>query len=181
VNVTLELSEFSSLSLAEARNQIKFCNSYTRLPALIDLAMSVEFDDWLTLVGENWQDCDNIAQHIDKLCDLTPFGDVADQPSRSRHLLMNVRERGLLDALPESVIVYRGCYHGNKWGWCWTLDRCVAEKFPSLHRYKQDGQALLVKAKIQRDKIIAYKGDREEQEIICYRPAHISTSHIKTF
>ena len=179
MNATVDLDEFSSLSLAEAREQIKFCNSYTRLPALIDLAMSVEFDDWLTLMGENWEDCDNIAQHIDELCVLTPFGDVADQPSLSRHLLMNARERELLDALPASVFVYRGCYHSNKWGWCWTLDKGVAEKFPSLNRYKQDGQALLVKAKIQRDKIIAFKGDRGEQEIICCRPTHISTRHIR--
>ena len=136
------------------------------------------FDDWLRLLGEEWQCCDNISQNIEGLLNESPFCDLLDDPLEHRHLMMTEQENALLQALPESVVVYRGCYQSNKWGWCWTLDRSVAEKFPAQHRYKQDGQPLLVKARIERDKILAYKGDRNEQEIICYRPKHISTSHI---
>ena len=92
---------------------------------------------------------------------------------------MTAKERKVYAALPDKVTVYRGCYKDNKWGLSWSLDRDVAAKFPRLHRYKQDGQPILVRAIADKAYIAAVKLDREESEIITSRPRHVSTSHLK--
>lgn len=55
------------LTLQDATRAIKGCNSYSRLPAIIDLAHQMEERDWLMLLGDNWDICDNIAQNAEDL------------------------------------------------------------------------------------------------------------------
>ena len=95
------------------------------------------------------------------------------------YLLSNSIFGQALDILPDEIIVYRGCYQHNKRGLCWTLDRAIAEQFPSYLRYKQEGQPLLVKGRVKKTDVIAFKGGREEAEIISEKVKIISTSHIK--
>lgn len=167
--------------LGAARACLTYANSYTRLPTLLALwrGGGVEHWDWLALLGEEWSVCDNIGEHADALLEDTPFADLADDPAALRHRFMDADELRQFDALPEVVTIYRGCYAANKWGLSWSLDRAMAERFPTLHRYRQDGQALLVTARIAKDRIIALKGDRGEAEIIAVRPTHISTRHLR--
>lgn len=172
-------AEHRDLSIAEARERLKFSNSYSRLPDLIELAWQVDWADWLTLLGEEWSCCDNIAQCVDVLLEETPLADVVEQPAALRHWLMTEAERAALAALPEVVTLWRGCYRHNKWGLSWSLDREVAARFPFTHRYRHEGeQALLVKATVRRDDILALKLGRNEAEVIAVRPKHVSTSHL---
>lgn len=173
------LADWRILTLGEGRAALRLCNSYNRLPTIIALAPSLEISDWLTILGEEWECCDNIGQFTDDLIWSDPFGCLLDDPEQLRGYLMDSGEQAAFDALPDDLTIYRGCYAINKWGLSWTTDRAIAERFPTLHRYRQDGPSLLVTARVRKADILAVKGGRDEAEIICYRPKHISTQYIR--
>jgi hypothetical protein len=170
----------TEMSLEAARQAIRFCNSYTRLPDIIDLwtFAGLRWDDWLTLLGEEWVDCDNVGEHADTLMEETPLGDLRKDPGARRYL-MSSEEFEAFEALPDEIMIYRGCYASNKWGLSWSLEREIAAGFPMLHRYRQEGQPLLVKANARKSEVLALKLGRDEAEIITDRPRHISTTKIR--
>jgi len=104
------------------------------------------------------------------------FGKRIDAVKRE---MMTLEELAAYDALPESFLIHRGCYVTNKWGLSWSQSREIAEEFPTLGRYRQPGQALLVTARVKKSEVIAIKLDRDENEIVTMGPMHISTRHIK--
>lgn len=171
------MTDPSSVTLSQAREHLRFANSYNRLEKVIELAWLMEADDWCKLLGEEWSTCDNIGRYYDELLD-TPFADTQAEPSVWRDALMTEDERAKFDALPDRLTVFRGCYGFNKWGFSWSLDRDVAARFPFLHRYRQNEQALLVRATVAKRDIVALKHDRQEAEVICWRPKHVATSHL---
>lgn len=173
-------TELKMLSLDEGRDAISRCNSHSRLPTIISIAYLMDADDWLQLLGESWQRCDNISQCRQELEDETPFDFLIQEPIEWRDRMMDDEERAALAALPDIVTIYRGCYANNKNGLSWTLRREVAERFPFHHRYTQEGQPLLIRATIARDQILALKLDRTEQEVIAWRPKIRAISHIRS-
>jgi len=164
----------------ESREVLRHSDSYTRLEHLIGLAWTMDMGDWLGVFGELWSGCENIGAHADELLEETPFGDLADDPGAWREFMMTQAERDYLQALPEVVTVYRGCYVNNKRGLSWSLDVKVAESFPALWRYRQPGQALLLRAEVDQHEIMAVKLDREETEVIALRPKIRSIRHLST-
>lgn len=148
---------------------LKFANSYTRLPILIDLARELPGDEWFRLLGREWQSCDNIGQHISRLRRVPHFHDGRQYPVRE---MMTPKERKTLDAMPNTITVYRGCARGNIRGWSWSLDRTVAAGFPFLNRYKL-AEPLLVTGIIHKRDVLALKMERKEQEIIAPRGVKI--------
>ena len=176
--LTDSVDAHSCLTIAQGREQLKFCDSFTRLPTLIDIAFLMEPPEWLTLLGEEWSSCDNVSQYADELWD-TPFGYLADEPLEQRNYMMTDQQIVALEALPEVVTVFRGCYENNKRGFCWTLDQAIAEKFPTQLRYRQDGQPLLIRATIRRDLILALLHNRNEAEVIAIRPKIQSIRYLR--
>jgi hypothetical protein len=174
-----ELAGFEWLSLAGGRAALRLCNSYDRLCVIIELAGRMNDWDWLTLLGEEWESCDNIAHWLDALWDETPFGELAATPLIWRDAMMTEVERDALADFPETVTIYRGCYAHNKRGLSWTLDRDTAERFPKLQRYRAEGQPLLVRASIHCGQILALKLGRDETEVIAWRPKIQAISHIR--
>lgn len=170
--------DLDTVTLKQARDHLRFANSYNRIGKVLELGWLMEPEDWCRLLGENWSTSDNIGSHFDDLLD-TPFGDTQVEPGLDRHALMTDAELAEFEALPDRLTVYRGCYAFNKWGFSWSLDRDVAAGFPFLHRYRQDDQALLVRATIAKSDVVALKHDRQEAELICWRPKHISTSKLR--
>jgi len=160
----------------QAEEELRFCNSYSRLPTLLEIARQMDERDWLALLGQSWEVCDNVGEHLELLL-ASPFGDRLGGGAITE--MMNADEQAAYDALPSVVTVYRGCYKSNKWGFCWSLDRNVAQRFPTFIRYRQNGQPLLVKAEAKKQDIAAVKLGRNELEIITHRPKHISTSFIR--
>ncbi len=170
-------------AMQAARERLRLCNSYNRLETLIGLAgffdgLILEPSEWLQLLGEEWESCDNIAQWSDALAD-TPFAELADAPDDWRHHMMTPDELEAFEALPQLVTVWRGCYAHNKRGLSWSLDRDVAQRFPLLHRYRHDGQPLLIRAEVAREQILALKLDRQEAEVIAIRPKVRAIGHIR--
>jgi hypothetical protein len=152
----------ASYTYDEAREALRYSDSYTRMGLIMDLLLSMDETDWLRLLGENWCCCDNIAEFQNALeLVLPPHGPVAE--------MMTAAELHSWHELPEAVTVYRGCGAHNIKGICWSLDRGVAEKFPGLNRY-QVAKPLLATATVHREDILAFKQDRDEAEIISFRP-----------
>jgi hypothetical protein len=163
---------------------LRHCNSYNRFPTLLDMEVGIvddegnpSFSTWLKVLGENWSICDNIGMLTAELEETLSLNGRLNTPCPE---MMDEEEQAAYDALPDSVVIYRGCYAVNKWGFSWSLSREVAAKFPFLGRYyRRDEQALLVKARVRKANIMAVCLGRGEQEIVTYNPKHISTSHLK--
>lgn len=172
------MMQFTPLTLAQGREHLRFADSYSRLGMMIEVSWAMEESDWMTLLGELWTVCDNIGLMFDDLLD-TPFADTQEEPELWREQMMNSEERAAFEALPDQITVYRGCYQNNKWGLSWSLDREQAARFPFLHRYEQEDQALLVRATVSKSEVVALKVDRGETEVICWRPKHVSTSKLR--
>lgn len=169
----------NQLSYDEANKELAICNSYERLPILLDMTWQLSKTDFVRLLGEWWSSCDNISEYSEELEDLEVFLDMGYYGTL--HEMMTPEEVEAWEALPEIVTIYRGCYDINKWGWSWSLSKDVAKKFPTYHRYRRPGeQALLVTARVSKGRIVAVKLDRGEQEIITWRPKHLSTHRIQT-
>ena len=149
------------MNLEEAREILKWCDSYSRMPKLIEIFEHLEFEDWLVVIGEEWSGCDNIAEHLGDLKGIfiNDFG-----PYRQ---MMNEAENRHYDELPDLVQIYRGCGEHNIHGACWTLDPEVAKQFPFQNRYLQ-ANPLLVTAEVEKEDIVAVKLDREEAEVITF-------------
>lgn len=168
---TLGDEEMEHIDLNEARSIMFYGrNSYDRLPTLIDISPQMNPEEWFSVLGEIWEVCDNISYHVPDLCSLTPFLQLVLTPLAWRDHMMKTNERVALAALPDRVTIYRGCYKHNMDGMSWSLDQQVAAGFPRMNRYRSKGQPLLIKATIARDRILAFKNGRQEQEIIAWLP-----------
>ena len=149
------------MNLEEAQEILGWCDSYGRMPKLIELYEDLEFEDWLIVLGEEWSGCDNIFEFLPELeaiftCDIGPF-----------QQMMNEEENKYYQELPDLVRIYRGCGEHNIRGACWTLDPEVAKQFPFQNRYLQ-ANPLLVTAEVGKDHIVAVKLDRQEAEVITF-------------
>ena len=171
--------EVEYLNFEEAKSMLfRECNSYDRLPTLIDLCSSMNPHQWLSVLGKIWGTCDNITDYKEDLLDTPPFAELTNNPLVWRNHMMTANERAALAKLPPRVTIYRGCYEHNKDGLSWTINRRVAASFPFLHRYRSRGTPLLIKATIPRDQILALNNDREEDEVIALRPEIQSIRHL---
>ena len=136
--------------------------------------MYCESSDWLRELGEQWSGFDNVSAYADELAEAVYMHHHGLEPIEG---MMNETELEGFEQLPEILTVYRGCYALNKWGFCWSLDRAVAERFPYLGRYAGEGRPLLIKGSIPKSEVAALKLDRSEAEIITFtRPKCISIS-----
>ena len=91
--------------------------------------------------------------------------------------MMDEPERAAYRKLPKVVRMFRGCGPRNRKGFCWSLEREVAEKFPSLSRYLQ-AKPMLLTGEVSRDKVIALQLSRDEAEIIC-DPEHVRVVDVR--
>jgi hypothetical protein len=129
----------------------------------------VKEPEWFRTLGEQWSCCDNIS--------LWPRLELVRILMAGRAhwpLMMDDHERARWSSLPAKVTVYRGCGPINRMGFSWSLNRETASRFPTLNRYKQTSP-LLIEASIPRERIVALKLDREEEEAICL----VQAKHIK--
>lgn len=149
-----------AISYNEAMNTLLFCDSYTRLGAILDMVGKLAMDEWLKVLGEEWSTCDNIAAYYSALKKVLP----KNGPVRE---MMDDNECLAFSALPETLTVYRGCGPRNRKGASWTLERDVAVKFPFFSRYEVESP-LLISATVEKSNVLAFKQGRNESEIITF-------------
>jgi hypothetical protein len=126
--------------------------------------------EWFALLGEMWIMCDNIWRWRSLLKEL-----LQDASRDQLDAMMDAAEREALAKLPAQITVYRGCYKINRSGLSWTLDRAIAERFPTIIRYwRSDDQPLLLTGTVSRERVVLTHG-RGEQEIIAPKVKIIST------
>ena len=65
------------------------------------------------------------------------------------------------------LTVYRGCYDCNRDGLSWSLSERIARGFPTLNRYRREGDVPLILVGKTDPKRAVLKTDRKEQELIC--------------
>jgi hypothetical protein len=120
-------------------------------------------EKWWSVLGNEWQSCDNIHSYQDWLKPLFR------KCRRLRLNMMNRAERATYDSLPELLTVYRGCFTHGKEGMSWSLHREVAEKFPAVTmRVSVEDlpeRPLVCVMHIKKTECI-YLGDRNEKEIV---------------
>ena len=139
---------------------LQYCDSYSRMGTLVDLADELSRDDWHAVLGREWSCCDNIGAYRATLRRLLP----THGPVRP---MMTADEQAAYDALPERITVYRGCDTHNMRGASWSLDRDVARRFPFLMRYRA-ARPLLVTATVLKSRVLALKLDRSETVVITF-------------
>ncbi|EQB12157.1 hypothetical protein [Sphingobium lactosutens] len=172
--------EMEHIGLDEARS-IMFCgcNSYDRLPTLIDISSQMNPEEWFSVLGEFWEVCDNTSYYLPDLCSQTPFLQLVRNPLAWRDHMMTTNERVALADLPECVTIYRGCYIHNMDGLSWSLDQQIAAGFPGMTHNRSKGPPLLIKATITRDQILAFKDGRREAKIIAWLPTIEAVDRLK--
>jgi hypothetical protein len=145
----------------DAIGRLTMADSYSRMGAVLALSRRREF--W-SVLGNEWTICDNIARHAPRLQQLLARRWLFGFPINEAMTQAEVR---FLEKLPATVTVFRGCYAQNADGISWTLERDVAEKFPTLNRYRQQrSQPLLVEGEVEKSNIAFVKLDRNEYEVV---------------
>lgn len=150
------------MNYAEIQEAVKFCDSYTRLPTLME-CYTPGNKDWFLALGENWSVCDNVRDFKEELRQI-----LSNAPANDVHQMMTQEERKALEQLPDRITIYRGCYAWNRDGLSWSLSKDIAEQFTTLNRYQHEGhKPELITATVNKRRCIL-KLDREEQEIISW-------------
>jgi hypothetical protein len=142
--------------------RLMLCDSYSLLPALLEMYWGLwqagRESTGFFLFGKWWSGFDNVSEYLDDLVSVMPEeGPVIE--------MMDAAERAEFEGLPDLVTVYRGAGKVNRWGACWSLDKQVAMSFPGLQRYRQK-YPMLYTAKVPKNRILAIKLDRGEQEVV---------------
>lgn len=152
------------MNRSEAEYRLLRCDSYQRMGCLIDLKEELPPPTWLKLLGQFWSMCDNTWRYVDRILFESPLANI-DGPVRE---MMNDKERGEFQLLPDRLEIFRGCYAGlNEDGICYSLDRKIAADFPMHLQYQvANRRPILLRGLVDKNEIIAYKNDRREREII---------------
>jgi hypothetical protein len=171
----MSLDEASVIAAKMGSHEVMAHLIYEAYPRKGKRYPKLSYEDWLTLVGEEWTRCDRwISSSQQELQEALPhLGPV--------RLMMTADENAAYDALPEVVTIYRGCdaKTASLPGICWSLNKDVANRFPFLGRFRAEKPTLLT-ASVPKHWILAVKLDRDEAEIITFaadvkmiRPAYL--------
>jgi hypothetical protein len=155
-------------TLDQARTYVlRHSNSYSRMGNVLKMGRfgwmgcgPLKYKEWLTLLGEEWTCCDNIRDYL-------PFLRKVLGTNGPLRQMMTLEENEWYDALPDSIICYRGCDQSVLKGASWTLDKEIANSFPFTNRYRS-ASPVVVTARVKKERILAVKLDREEKEIITF-------------
>ena len=170
--ITIDESKESNPYLARLDEELKWANSYSRLPTLLkfwglhnaggvirDTGMRNHF---FRCLGEEWPSCDNIGVagcYLDRVFKRAKRADL--------DAMMTEEELAAFHALPTTIPAYRGAYPINAAGFSYTLDNKAAEKFPTFNRYRISGATpLLITVELPK-RYCVLKLDRNEQEVVC--------------
>jgi hypothetical protein len=145
-------------------------DSYSRMEMVLKLRQRMDYGDWLRLLGENWNGCDNIRDYRLQLKKILG----TNGPLLP---MMTPEDQTAYAALPDVLTVYRGCSAQFLLGASWTLNKELAMKFPTLNRYGVK-DPVLVTATVKKENVLAFNNDRQESEIITFSAKRIGVASI---
>ena len=150
------------MAIAEKKySQIIFLHERPyRLEAFVQITKELSDKEYWSLLASVWTDTENGWQNLPTWRALF----WSKRPGREN--LMDANERFILQNLPETVEIYRGCTDGlNEDGISWTLNRDKAEFF--ANRFGKGG--IVLSKQINKSDIIAVFNGRGEAEVIVNR------------
>ncbi|MCM2371092.1 hypothetical protein [Aporhodopirellula aestuarii] len=136
-----------------------------RLRAFAEITAQIANEDYWRLLAKVYIDSENTGQMLE----LYKIYFASKRPGREH--MMNTDERSFLAKLPSVIPVYRGHTHRKNQGLSWTLDRNIAEWF--ARRF--GGDPVLLIGNVNKEDVIAYFAERNEQEIVV-APEHVTIS-----
>jgi hypothetical protein len=149
-------------------------DSFNRMEAVLGNFDLMDRLAWFAQLGEYWTICDRIAPHRARLREILRGATRAELDAMMTH-----EERQALDALPEHITVYRGCYAFNRAGLSWSTDRATAVRFVSLNRFHHPDHAPILRIGLARRSRLALKLDRTEAEVIAHSVQKIVEQRIE--
>lgn len=85
------------------------------------------------------------------------------------HFPMDAEAQAVMDTLPETIRIYRGCSRRRIRGLSWTTRREVAEEFARGHRNIETPQPVIARASILKNSgVFTAIADRDEGELIVW-------------
>lgn len=136
-------------------------SSYSRMGALLAARKNMQWQVFYKALGLIWTISDDIARHRFVL-----YRVFANASRYQLNLMMDTKEKRVLEKMPEIIKIYRGCYSHNLNGLSWSIDREIAAQFTLQNRYHYpEKERLLREANIRREHAVLMLG-RNEQEII---------------
>lgn len=128
-----------------------------RLDALTFIRNRMPVAEWWLLAKSVWTDSENIFQTAEEWLDIFEHEDAST--------MMSAEERTRLNALPETVTIYRGAVRGlNEAGLSYSLSRDRAAWF--ARRGASRGQPVVIKIAVARILVVALFETRNEDELI---------------
>lgn len=116
--------------------------------------------DYWRILGEIWQDSENLWQHRDLIPTLLwPL----NRSLELRSHMMCKEDQEALDALPETLTIYRGCAAENRVGYSWTVNEKKALWFAKRFSRKEP---IVLAATVNKSSVVAYFTERQEDEIV---------------
>jgi hypothetical protein len=145
-----------------SRHVNRYSNSWNRLGHILEFNGWLGRNEWLTLLGENWESSDMVFKYASRLRRIL-------KTAGPLPAMMTPAENAFYNSLPDRITIYRGCQQANLMGLCWTLDRALANSFTQLSRFEVE-EPLLATATVPKKKVLAVKLGRNETEIITLSP-----------
>jgi hypothetical protein len=150
------------------KEQLIMCSSIDRMQKFFEFENEFESDiEYWTQLAKCYSVSDNNFKHINEV------RQAFSSKRLNREYLMSPKERDILNSLPDIVTIFRGMSEeedkSGSLGISWTLNKSVAEKFANefIHNYDTNENKHLVKElQVPKSSIIAYFGERQEEEII---------------
>lgn len=157
----------SSDQLSQLKEQLRWANSYSRAEILlyhcpIFRSGKVAGTEWFTVLGEEWDGCDNIGEFRWLFARI-----LAKAAHQQLQAMMTEQERVAWLDLPDHIEAFRGCESGDLTGLSYSTSKNTASKFPFLNRYRANNPTLIT-ACIPK-KLAVLKLGRGEDEIISAR------------
>ncbi|MBX5221272.1 hypothetical protein HJC04_13235 [Rhizobium sp. NLR8a] len=148
-----------SLTTEQAEDKIRATNSTNRISALIDILLHAPKEVGLSIFVENYSTCDNTWHYRnDILILLKRLGHARDA--------MDSEALHYFSALPDPVVIYRGCQETRIRGLSWTTERAVAEGFARGHRSMTVAKPVVASAEIPKAAVFFAVTHREEAELV---------------
>jgi hypothetical protein len=138
--------------------------------AVLDLRPKMQHHDWLTVLGEAWNFCDNLKEYLPELRGLLG----TDGPLLP---MMTRAERAVYDSLPDRATVYRGCSARHPRGASWSLDQQMARKYPFYARFHA-ADPILVTGTVRKKNILAVLLSRGDQEVVTFKARRVKVERL---
>lgn len=144
-----------------------------RVQAIAQYASAMNDASYWRVVAWAYTDSENVNENFEL------WGELLNADRPSRNLMMTSAERQVLAGLPEQIKVFRGDVRKEATDYSWTIDKDVAVWFAKrTARMENRSRSLVLEGLVAKQHVIAYKGNRNEAELIV-APHHVAVSQTR--